>query len=103
MQAFVDSGFRNTDSKSLNFVRKSIQAVTLADIVTADRNRISHQLYHTVESNSLRKEIQWPKVPTVDKMSPSFITLWKSILNKCFIIQSSTIAQQIPTCLCLGN
>ena len=42
MQAFVDGGFRNAELKSLNFVRKSIQAVTLADIATADGNRISY-------------------------------------------------------------
>ena len=42
IQAFVDNGFRNSDLKSINFVRKFIQAVTLADIVTTDCNRISH-------------------------------------------------------------
>ena len=42
MQAFVDGGFRNTELKSLNFVRKSIKNVILADIATADRNSISH-------------------------------------------------------------
>ena len=42
MLAFVDSGFKNSKLKSLNFVRKSIQAATLADITTADKNHISH-------------------------------------------------------------
>ena len=42
MQAFVNNGFRNADLKSLNFVRKFIQAVTLADIATAGSNLISH-------------------------------------------------------------
>ena len=35
MQAFVAGGFRNAELNSLNFVRKSIQAVTLAGIATA--------------------------------------------------------------------
>ena len=91
LQAFVKNGFRNTDLKSLNFVRKFIQAVTLADIVTTDGNRISHLSYDAVEkSNGLHKELRWPKVP--DELPPSFITLWKSALNKCFINHSSTIA-----------
>ena len=42
MQAFVDQGFKNSELKALNFVRKFIQAVTLADIATADGKRISH-------------------------------------------------------------
>ena len=41
MLAFVEGGFRNADSKALNFVRKFLQAVTLADIATADGTRIS--------------------------------------------------------------
>ena len=64
MQAFVAGRFRNAELKSLNFVRKSMQAVTLADIATAKRNRISHQSYKEVESNDLHKDLQWPKVPT---------------------------------------
>ena len=42
MEAFVDGGFRNADLKSLNFVRKYIQAATLADIAIADGSRISY-------------------------------------------------------------
>ena len=36
MKAFVDGGFWNIDLKSLNFVRKYLKAVTLADIATVD-------------------------------------------------------------------
>ena len=41
MIVFVKGGFRNADLKALNFVRKFLQAVTLADISTADGTRIS--------------------------------------------------------------
>ena len=41
MIAFVEGGFRNAKLKALNFVRKFFQAVTLADISTADGTRIS--------------------------------------------------------------
>ena len=45
MQAFVTSEYRNVELKSLNFIKKSIQPVTLADTTTADGNRISVQSY----------------------------------------------------------
>ena len=52
-----DVGFRNADLKSLNFVRKYLKAVTLADIVTADGHRVSRHSYEGLESNSLRKDL----------------------------------------------
>ena len=57
MQAFVDSGFKNADTKALNFVRKFIQAVTLANIATTVGSRISNQSYDAIENNGLRKEL----------------------------------------------
>ena len=103
MQAFVDGGFQNGDLKSLNFVRKFLKAVTLADIATADGCRISHHSYEGMESNGLRKDLIWPKVPTKEKISPVFFTLWKNALNKCFINQASTIKRRIETGLSLEN
>ena len=48
MKAFVDDGFRDAELKVLNFVRKFIQAVTLADtdISTVDRKRIFFSSIH---------------------------------------------------------
>ena len=103
MQAFVAGGFRNAELKTLNFVRKSIQIVSLANIATVDRNRISYQSYEGVESNGLCKDLRWPKVLTKEEIHPSFIILWKSALNKFFINQTSRIDQRISTGLCLGN
>lgn len=77
MHAFVDGGFRNAELKALKFVRKFLQAVTLADIATVDGNCISFQAYARVESNGLRMELLWPKAPMKEKMPSSFITLWK--------------------------
>ena len=103
MKAFVEGGFRNADLKSLNFVRKFIQAVTLVDIAIADGSRISFQSYEEIESNGLRKDLNWPKVPTREQMPPAFITLWKSALNKCYINHSSGIVRRISTGLLLGK
>ena len=103
MEAFVDGGFRNADLKALNFVRKYLQAVTLADIATADGRRISHHSYEGLEGNGLRKDLVWPKVPTREQMPKSFITLWKSALTKCFIDQASGTPRRIAPGLTLGN
>ena len=43
MMAFVKGDFRNADLKVLNYVRKFLKAITLADISTADGSRISFQ------------------------------------------------------------
>ena len=75
MQAFIAGDFRNAELKSLNFVRKYIQAVILTDIATADRNRISYQSNEGIESNGLRKVLRWPKVPTKETIPQAFITL----------------------------
>ena len=75
IEAFIDGGFRKADLKSLNFVRKYIQAVPLANIAIADRSRISYQVYEGIESNGLPKGLIWPKVPTKEQIPPAFITL----------------------------
>ena len=103
MEAFVEVGFRNADLKSLNFVRKYLQAVTLSDNATSDGSRISYHSYEGLEGNGLRKDLVWPKVPTRTQMPKSFITLWKSAPNKCFINQSSQIPRLISPGLKLGN
>ena len=58
MMAFVKRGFRNADLKALNYVRKFLKAITLADIVTADGSRISFQSFNIIERNSLRLGIK---------------------------------------------
>ena len=68
IEAFVDSGFKNSDLKALNFVRKNLQVVTLSNIATADGRRISHHSYEGLEGNGLRKDLVWPKVPMKDQM-----------------------------------
>ena len=75
MIAFIEGGFRNVDLKALNFVRKFLQAVNLADISTADGARISIQAYDVVSGNGLMKGIKWLQTPTKEEMPASFITL----------------------------
>ena len=57
MKAFVDHGYKEEDLKQLNFVRKYIQAVFLADITTVDGHRVMHQAFEAHSSNGLHTNI----------------------------------------------
>ena len=61
MQAFVDSRFRGADLKILNFTRKLLEAITLADIATVDGRMITKQAFEAIASNGMRGETNWPK------------------------------------------
>ena len=102
MIAFVEGGFKNADLKSLNFVRKFFQEVTLANMSTADSTRIPIQAYDVVSSNGLRKGIKWSKAPTKEEIPASFITLWQSSLDKCFVNNCSSIKHLITNDKKLG-
>ena len=51
MQAFDDSRYKSSDLKYLNFVRKCIQVVVLADITTVKVPRISQQVFEAQAGN----------------------------------------------------
>ena len=96
MISFVKGGFRNTDLKASNYVRKFLKAVTLTDIVMTDGSQIAIQSYNIIEDNGLQTGIkEWPKTPTKDEISAHFTTLWQSAINKCFINNSSRLARLI--------
>ena len=103
MIVFVEGGFRNSDFKALNFVRKFLQAVTLSDISTADGTRISIQAYEVVVGNGLRKGIKLPMTPTKEEIPASFITLWQSAIDKCFVNNCSNIKVLITNSKKLGG
>ena len=104
IMAFVKEGFRNADLKALNYVRKFLKAITLADIARADGSRISFQSFNIIEGNGLRLGIkEWPKTPSKDEMPASFTTLWQSALNKYFININSHQARCISDGKRLGG
>ena len=65
MRAFVGHGYKEEDLKQLNFVRKYIRAVSLADITTVDGHRVIYQAFEARASNGLRNNIIWPRLPDV--------------------------------------
>ena len=101
MQAFVDYGYKEEDLKQLNFVRKYIRAVSLADITTIDGHRVTHQAFQARSSNGLRDNIIWPQSP--DVLPRLFINLWKLALEKCFFDPYSEIHRRFPIGLYLNG
>ena len=82
MQSFVDSGFRGADLKSLNFTRKYLEAIILADIATVDGRRITQQAFEAMASNGLRGETTFSKA--VSMLAPAALVLWKKAITKSF-------------------
>ena len=74
MQSFVDSGFRGADLKSLNFTRKNLEAITLADIATVDGRRITQQAFEAITGNGLRGATTFSKA--VPRLSSAAVLLW---------------------------
>ena len=58
IQYFVYLGFNGADLESLNFTRRYIQAITLADIATVDGHRVSQQAFEAIASNGLTCDVK---------------------------------------------
>ena len=59
-----------------------IQAIFLADIISIDGHRISHQAFEALSSNGLRDNTDWPKAVLV--LPRAFVVLWKKAITKSF-------------------
>ena len=80
MRCFVSN---NADLKSLNFARKYIEAISLADIASIDGQRISHQAFEALARYGLHNDTNWPKAVPV--LPVAFIALWMKAITKTFI------------------
>ena len=80
----MESGHSRADLKKLNYVRKYLKVVTLADITTSDGKKLSHESYLCERGKGLRNDLKWPRVPST--LPRPFITLWKKALREIFII-----------------
>ena len=83
MEEFVRNGFTGRNLTNLNYVRKFLQAFTLADITTADGGQITMRAFECIAGNKLRVDVGWPRVPEI--LPAAFIELWKQALTKCFL------------------
>ena len=100
MEYIVKEGYCGTDLTQLNYIRKYLRVVTLADIATVDGNKIAHLAFACKEGNGLREDIEWPCVPST--LPQSFITLWKEAIRKCFLNPYSQSDRQLTYPFRLG-
>ena len=101
IQAFVDARFRGADLKILNFVRKHIETISIADIASIDGHRISHQAFEALASNGLHNSTELPKAVPV--LPATFIALWKKAVTKTFINFKYGIPQRMNHGTYLSN
>jgi hypothetical protein len=83
MEKFVENGYVGKDLTSLNYVRKFLKAITLADIATTNGVYISRNAFEARSGNRLREGLGWPRVPA--ELPQSFIMLWKEAITLCFL------------------
>ena len=92
MQGFIDSGYRKSDLKMLNYMRMYLRAVTVADIASTTGLTINHLAWELLQGNDLREHYDWPRDP------PSFTitqkNLWKAALTKAFLQPHSTASHR---------
>jgi hypothetical protein len=56
MQQFVGNGFVGKDLTSLNYVRKYLKAITLADIATSNGESTPYNAFEALKGNALRDD-----------------------------------------------
>jgi hypothetical protein len=83
MQQLVENGSVGKDLTSLNYVRKYLKAITLADIATSNGESISYNAFEALKGNGLRNDLGWPQLP--NELPQAFIKLWKTALTTCFL------------------
>ena len=83
MQAFIEAKIDPKELELINIIRMSIQAVTVADIATADGRKISHNAWHALSSNHLRMAYDWPRDP--ERFTKTHIEVWQRALQHTFL------------------
>ena len=63
MKEFITAGIDKSKLRLLNYMRTSIEAVTLADIATPNGKQITFNAWNLIGSNDLRSEYDWPRKP----------------------------------------
>ena len=89
--------FQNCWSKSIKLCKK------VSSSTYSGRHLNSRRYTHLYSSVRLKKGIKWHKAPTKEEMLASFINLWQSALEKCFVNKCSSIKCLITNGKKLGS
>lgn len=75
-----------------------LHAITIADIATADRKRISAAAWKCQQGNGLREQFLWPGLE--EAVPPSWIALWKTALQfslcQQYLVQNAHMLLDMP-------
>ena len=84
MQAFVQSKkFSKGDLRKLNVCRCYLQAVSLADICSADGKDITPEAMDGIPMKGFSDKPEWPRQPS--SLPADYWNVWKDALTKCFV------------------
>lgn len=77
-----------------------LHAVSLANIMTFNVQKITNAAWNLKQDNILRKDMLWPQSPT--EFPDSWLLLWQTALRECF---GNNIYQEnaCKICILLGN
>ena len=92
MQGFIAAKIDSKDLELINIIRMSVEAVTVADIATADGRKISHNAWHALSSNHLRTGYNWPREP--ERFTKSQIEVWQRALKHTFLTRYANSASR---------
>ena len=73
MLVFVAAGFRGRELRLLNEIRLFLQALTVADIATADGRRIQQSVYDLSHPCPLRCGYAWPTIIPITSSERTFL------------------------------
>ena len=102
MKEFINAGVDTNQLKILNYMRMSIQAVTLSDIAMPRGLKINPNAWNLISSNGLRSKYDWPR--DLPSFTQNQIKIWQSALHRTFVVPSSGVqCRDIRTSCWLGN
>ena len=96
MSEFIRHGFKNKRLVRLNRCRVYLQVYTLADVCTGDGRKLISAIMDGRNPMKGSSRLQWPNQ---GQLPPADWKLWRSALQKCFLVQRTQLRIRTP----LGN
>ena len=97
-EEFIKFGYQGKDLRMLNECRMFLKVTTLAEILTADGERIEEWAWEGRKKQQSFNQYQWPRLQT--RLSRCHWTQWKYSLKRCFVL---TANRERKLCCRMGN
>jgi hypothetical protein len=93
MSEFIRNGFRKKRLVRLNRCCLYIQVYTLADVCTGDGRKLISETIHGRNPMQGLSRIKWPNQGA---LPPSGWSLWRTALQKCFLVRRTQLSIREP-------